>query len=151
MNKVVLILLKLNNCPYCIKFMPIFDRISQLIKNVNEFKDINFEIKIYDYNTELDKFKDEYKHLAFWATEAPKIFIDCIINGKDKQYKTIEPIFAEKENNEEYNKTAIKFLNVLVSGYKEILSLQKGGYDNIYYKNKYLKYKNKYLILKNNN
>ena len=151
MNKVTIILVKLTNCPFCIKFIPVFDKVSELIREEQEFKNTDINIKIYDYANEKEKFEKENLHLAFWAFGAPSIFIDCTINGKDNQYKKIEPIYPENNNEEEHKKTAVKFLNTIIKTYKDIVASQQGGTNDIYYKNKYLKYKNKYLILKNNN
>jgi hypothetical protein len=151
MNKVTLILVKLTNCPFCIKFIPVFDKVSELIKEEPEFKNTEINIKTYDYEKEKEKFEKENLHLAFWAFGAPSIFIDCTINSKDNQYKKIEPIYPENNNEEEHKKTSVKFLNTIIKEYKVIVASQQGGNNDIYYKNKYLKYKNKYLILKNNN
>ena len=151
MNKVKLVLVKISGCPYCIKFMPVFDKVTQLMKEASDFKDTELEIKIYDYNNEKSKFVNENKHLSFWAKGAPSIFLDCTINGKSELFDTIDPIYPVQNNEEENKKTAENFLKTIINSYLSLKSSQKGGKKDIFYKNKYLKYKNKYLILKNNN
>jgi hypothetical protein len=152
MNKVKLILVKLSGCPHCRDYLPIFDLISIKMKEEPIFKGTELEIKTYDREEDKIKFESDNKHLVFWASRVPTLFLDCAINGIDQIYNLIK--IEIPTNEEDKEKIVNNTIHAIIYYYNNFVfkyGPKTGGNNDIYYKNKYLKYKNKYLNSKNNN
>jgi len=131
------ILSKVSWCGHCTNFLPIFNQSQKLTKNNKYLKNTNVNFEVYDMEQDLEKFKsNNYEDLLPQINGYPTVFVTSLKNGKRVNTEVIDHSTDPQE-----------FINTVGETYNK-LSSQSGGYEEEFYKQKYLKYKQKYTELK---
>ncbi len=131
------ILSKVSWCGHCTNFLPIFNQSQKLTKNNKYLKNTNINFEVYDMEQDLEKFKsNNYEDLLPQINGYPTVFVTSLKNGKRVNTEVID-----------HSTDPLEFINTVGETYNK-LSSQSGGYEEEFYKQKYLKYKQKYTELK---
>ena len=131
------ILSKVAWCGHCTNFLPVFNKSQKLTKNNKYLKDINVNFEVYDMEKDLNKFKsNNYEDLLPQINGYPTVIVTSLKNGKRVNTEIID-----------HSSDPLEFINTVGETYNKLVS-QSGGYEEEFYKQKYLKYKQKYTELK---
>lgn len=167
-QKVSIILARAFWCGHCQHFELIYNKLKDIYKEFDFFKDI--EIKFEDYDIANQDIKNTFIINHYDIKDKIEGYPTVYINLKNKtektnQYFPIEHTVIDekiKDKDEQYKEAGRRFLESVINVLKsynsdnKILYIQKGGNkcelkQNIQediYKKKYQKYKSKYLKLK---
>jgi thiol-disulfide isomerase/thioredoxin len=134
-TKYIVILSKVDWCGHCKNFLPFFNESQNLIKNNENLKDVNLNFEIFEMTEEEKKeeFKKKYPELN--VDSFPTVFL-----AKSIDNKITNIIEVGHDNN------TGAFIERISNAYLKLSKI--GGYNDEYYKLKYLKYKAKYLQYK---
>ena len=131
------ILSKVAWCGHCTNFLPVFNKSQKLTKNNKYLKDTNVNFEVYDMEEDLEKFKsNNYEDLLPQINGYPTVIVTSLKNGKRVNTEIID-----------HSSDPLEFINTVGETYNKLVS-QSGGYEEEFYKQKYLKYKQKYTELK---